>query len=379
MARDVRQERTASDGFARPLALIADDLTGALDTAAEFVALTGPVDVRWDAASGGASLALDSGTRELSEAQALVRLKRLAPLLKDAKIAYKKVDSLLRGHVMAELAACWRLGLWDHCVIAPAFPFQGRVTRAGAQYAREGSAWRDVANIEALAHAAGLDARRAAPHAPLARGASIFDAESDADLAQIAALGRAASGRVLWCGSAGLAQALVGAASKRDDRLVKPVLGLFGSDQAVTARQLAACGSFWSRLPDGGESSAEALQTALIRDGAAFASLALPEDTPREIAAARISDELGALARRLPRPGTLIVAGGETLRALCDALGATHLRAVGQVEPGLPRSLLQGGRWDGLPVISKSGAFGPDGLWRDLLLTNGLGAARTST
>ncbi len=71
-------------------------------------------------------------------------------------------------------------------------------------------------------------------------------------------------------------------------------------------------------------------------------------------------------------PRTLIVAGGETLRAVCVALGAKALEVQGQVAPGLPRSVLQGGRWEGAEVISKSGAFGGDALWRDLLEQNGL-------
>jgi uncharacterized protein YgbK (DUF1537 family) len=74
----------------------------------------------------------------------------------------------------------------------------------------------------------------------------------------------------------------------------------------------------------------------------------------------------------MPPPGTLIVAGGETLRGLCIALGATALEAVGQIEPGLPRSVLRGGRWDGVDVVSKSGAFGGPNLWRDLLTRNSL-------
>ena len=45
--------------------------------------------------------------------------------------------------------------------------------------------------------------------------------------------------------------------------------------------------------------------------------------------------------------------------------------AVAQIAPGLPRSTLRGGRWDGLPVVSKSGAFGTEGVWRDLLHQNG--------
>jgi uncharacterized protein YgbK (DUF1537 family) len=78
------------------------------------------------------------------------------------------------------------------------------------------------------------------------------------------------------------------------------------------------------------------------------------------------------MASGVERPATLIVAGGETLRAACVSLGATSLEVIGQIEPGVPRSIMRGGRWDGIEVISKSGAFGHKNLWRDLLVENGL-------
>ena len=55
------------------LRLLADDLTGALDTAAELVGLTGPVRTYWHGAvpqTLPANAALDSGTRELKPAPA---------------------------------------------------------------------------------------------------------------------------------------------------------------------------------------------------------------------------------------------------------------------------------------------------------------------
>jgi uncharacterized protein YgbK (DUF1537 family) len=69
----------------------------------------------------------------------------------------------------------------------------------------------------------------------------------------------------------------------------------------------------------------------------------------------------------MPPPGTLVVAGGETLRGLCLSLGARSLELQGRIIPGLPRSIMRGGRWDGVTVISKSGAFGTPTLLRDLL------------
>jgi len=87
----------------------------------------------------------------------------------------------------------------------------------------------------------------------------------------------------------------------------------------------------------------------------------------REAAAARIGTQLERLVQNLPPPATLVVAGGETLRGLCLSLGAHSLEVQGRIVPGLPRSIMRGGRWDGVTVVSKSGAFGTPTLLRDLL------------
>src|SRR3954452_19728839 len=98
------------------LRLLADDLTGALDTSAELVGTFGPLNVIWPTASIPAdqgSFAIDTGTRELNSEQAFAIVQKLAPLLHGATIAYKKIDSLLRGPWPAELDACLRSGFWD--------------------------------------------------------------------------------------------------------------------------------------------------------------------------------------------------------------------------------------------------------------------------
>ena len=55
--------------------------------------------------------------------------------------------------------------------------------------------------------------------------------------------------------------------------------------------------------------------------------------------------------------GGLIATGGETARALLDALGIDRLRVLGEVEPGLPFSVADCWKHP-LPVITKAGAFG---------------------
>jgi len=153
------------------------------------------------------SAVLDSGTREHGPDDAVAAVARLVPLLATADIAYKKIDSLLRGTTVAELAACMRTGLWDTCVLCPAFPYQGRITRGGRQYARDATGvWSAITgDIVSALQAAGAAARHGDPAQPPGPGIAVFDAETDADLCAVANAGRAA-GKVLWSGSGGLAQ-----------------------------------------------------------------------------------------------------------------------------------------------------------------------------
>ena len=363
--------------MAATIRLLADDLTGALDTAAELVGLAGdrPMLVFWHGALPAAlpaNAALDSGTRELDAMSATAIAAELSASLAGAAIAYKKIDSLLRGPTLAEAAACFRAGGWERAVLAPAFPYQGRITRDGRQHARDAHGnWSPIhdGDIAARLTAEGVPVRRGRLDEPLRPGISIFDAETDAELRRVAVLGRATSGPVLWIGTGGLAQALAhGARAEACGPLPRPLLGLFGSDQAVTAGQLAECGADWLQLPDGSARQAAVLAATLRTNGRALASLDLPAGLARAEAATRIAGEFRRLVREMPPPGTLLVAGGETLRGLCLALDAHGLEVQGRIVPGLPRSILRGGPWDGVTVVSKSGAFGSLTLLRDLVL-----------
>jgi uncharacterized protein YgbK (DUF1537 family) len=217
----------------------------------------------------------------------------------------------------------------------------------------------------------GIEARPGGPDTLSQGGVQVFDAESDLDLDRVVEMARRMPRPLLWCGSGGLAGALArGHGAAAPSRLKLPVLGLFGSDQAATASQLAACGEATIALAEG-EGTAR-VQRKLADDGVALVKFALADGLSRVDAAQRIARELTTLIATLDPPGTLIVAGGETLKAVCVALGAHALQVTGRIVPGLPRSVLQGGRWAGVDIISKSGAFGPSELWRDLLRDNHL-------
>ncbi|WP_247893731.1 four-carbon acid sugar kinase family protein [Azospirillum endophyticum] len=370
---------TGSPAPRRPC-LIADDLTGALDTAAQFAVLTGPIPVYWQGLPYPVlpnELAFDSGTREATRDAARRRVAAIAAGLPrvPGTLHYAKLDSLLRGHAGAEIAAWIAATAPDHIIVAPAFPYQGRITRAGLQLARgdDGRSWTPAASdLRADLEREGQAVQPRCPGEPVPAGLSLWDAEADADLDAIAAAGLALTGRVLWCGSSGLAGALarqMGGVSGDGAplRLPRPILGLFGTNHPAMAAQLDACSDHVLALPDGGPTGAAVLAQRLDRDGLALATLALPDGLARADAAQRIEREFARLVRRLDPPGTLLVAGGETLRGLCLALEADRLDLDGHVWPGVPCSILRGGRFDGVRVISKSGAFGDPALLRRLL------------
>jgi len=356
------------------LRLLADDLTGALDSAAAFGSEAEPVAVRWSGAvPPSGSVAFDSGTRERGAEEARSGVGAIAPTLWSAGqgLAFKKIDSLLRGNEAVEIAEIAERLAWDRVVIAPAFPAEGRLTRGGSQYVlpldeagRRDAGLPVATDLAAELRAAGKEVVLARPGDPAPYGLSLWDAETDSDLDAIVADMPVST---LFVGTAGLAAALArrwggGTSPRAPERLSAPILALIGSNHPAMLAQMNRIGSCHLLASD---SEAGMVENMLSREVLAAVGVALPDGISRQEAAARIDPRFAALTLAISRPGALFVAGGETLRGLCTALGAEHLDVIGEMMPGVPRSVMRGGRWDGIAVMSKSGAFGaPDLLER---------------
>jgi uncharacterized protein YgbK (DUF1537 family) len=355
------------------LRILADDLTGALDSAAQFVPTEGRIPTVWAPPNTLPwPAAIDAGTRELNAKEAAALMRRLAPVLDEADPSFRKIDSLLRGHVAAEISTCLRG--FAHCVIAPAFPAQGRVTRAGRQFVADGEGWREVGpDLAASLRELGLNIVLCRPGDSAPEGASLWDAEVESDLDLVVAKCRCLPNRVLWCGSAGLAGALAGRAPIPQPQLRGPILGLVGSDHPASVAQLSAAWSRVRRITRGDAEEAARIARLLASNGAVIVAAVMPPGLTRAHAARHIAGCFTNLLARLDPPGTLLVTGGETLRMVCVALGAGRLDVDGQLMPGIPTAVLRGGAWDGLRVVSKSGAFGDAGLLARLLALPRLG------
>ena len=114
-----------------------------------------------------------------------------------------------------------------------------------------------------------------------------------------------------------------------------------------------------------GASPVEALAAALATHRRAALVFALPDGTGADLAGPLFDRTMALAIERLAPPRSVVVSGGATLFRLVRALRADCLVVMGELMPGIAVARLQGGRWPGATVVSKSGAFGaPDLLVR---------------
>jgi uncharacterized protein YgbK (DUF1537 family) len=191
----------------------------------------------------------------------------------------------------------------------------------------------------------------------------MFDAETGADLDAIVACGRAARAPVLWCGSAGLAGALAGFAGEGSPTpLAMPATIIVGSHHAVSRDQVAAVKAADAAevLAFGADEGAWDGVIAQARRAARPVVLwfSPAQEMAAERAEATMTNFFDRLSAGFRPPGALIVTGGETLARLCRAARATRLVARREAAPGIAQARIADGRWGGLSLISKSGAFG---------------------
>jgi len=363
--------------------VLADDLTGALDTAAMFVPVVKELAVSWvSPPTGSMGAAFDTETRNLTEHEAGKRLAGVSAWLCAAQLCYKKLDSQLRGPNAQEIAAVYQAGQFTSGVIAPAFPAQGRCTRNGRQWVRDPGAadWRAVGpDLVAQLKNLGLDVVKRSPasRAPPAvdHGAlTLWDADTDDDLYDIAKAGLRITGRTLWCGSAGLAGALArchGSAGKTSGAkiLSSPLLFVIGTARPAMLRQINDLSEIKAvcrvRAGKNIKDARRELEEGLARSDIVLLTFALGQGLNERQAGEIIRQRMNYLFDSLPRPGSLFVSGGETLHGVLDILGAGEIIVDGEFEQGIAMGRMFGGLFNGIRLISKSGAFGtPDTLVR---------------
>ena len=422
--------RTRGSGLSEPsetgtglaVALVADDLTGALDAAAPFAGRglrvkvhrspdtlpapdggtdgpSAPGHARPGATisdGSGAVLAVSTSSRHLAPAaaRAVVEAAARRLLAWTPRLVFKKVDSTLRGPVPDEVAAAMEVFGRRSALVCPAFPAAGRVVRDGevfvygeplreTEYAHDLRTPAPAESLEALFARIGA-VRRLRPGESLpgrlGGGIVIADAETEAHLTRLAALVAEHERDVLAVGSDGLAAGLASLFGTHDRpaRLAggagRIVLFVLGSRVGTTAEQAGRLVEANPGLPvveaPAGGIDAEAVARAADSARAVVLRVpASPRGEPDTVVRSFAAGVRSAI-ERLGGPGrlaALVATGGDTVEALLDAFDIASLDVLGEFRPGIPvsRGAAPGGA--ALTLVSKAGGFGTPELFAELV------------
>ncbi|WP_122320593.1 four-carbon acid sugar kinase family protein [Pseudomonas cichorii] len=396
------------------LLILADDLSGAADCAADFAAR---IDTRVVLKHAGAHVAgtgvvaIDVDSRRLAPLQAAEQHHAvLRQQHATAMALYKKIDSTLRGNVASEIDALQSVR--GMALVAPAFTDMKRTTSQGVQLidgvpVDQSDVWRNenlqgTSNLLELLLKQGLrtqwlgldeirdsDALKQALRTALENGvqALVCDAELDSDLQTLAEASAPWHQELFWVGSAGLARHLpealgLPAASPIKVSPCSPVLTVVGSmsqHSQLQADTLAQSSPQYSLTIAPGtllDSSAQTERDALhqqLKDQLSAGHdvlVRLDQQQRNPTHAAALSNALAKwLAPALPHAGSLIATGGETARAILVEAGIDHMILLGELATGVVLSQARLGPRT-LNVVTKAGGFGePDtflAAWRQL-------------
>ena len=367
--------------------VVADDLTGAADTAGQFdrVGWTAELQVGPGGPSQAEVVAINTDSRALepSAAADAVRTALDKVALEEDAAVYLKIDSTLRGPVRAMTdAVVAARGTGVVAVVCPAFPAVGRTLVDGVLLVHgvpvsQTAVGRDPvtpvkeSHVPTLLGAPLVVLDPAADDQELAsalRGHGpvvVVDARDEEELDRGARAVIALGNQAVAVGSAGLAAHL---ARRWRQQPTGPVLVVVSSLHDVSRGQaelLAAAGAH--RI----QPNATTLHDTDAWEAFVSSTLALDYEVMLLIGPDEGSDpslvarRLGELAARLigmRRPAGLVLAGGDGALAVLTALEATGILLRGEVANGVPLGYLTGGPSAGLPVATKAGGFGADDI-----------------
>jgi 4-hydroxythreonine-4-phosphate dehydrogenase len=393
--------------------IIADDLSGAADCgiACVHAGLNATVSLGSTNHTDADVLSIDAHTRVLHPQAAAERIHELVcQYANDPSILlFKKIDSTLRGHLGAELAAALdarrRTVPNSIAIMAPAFPANGRTTVRGMHYVHgvplhETEMWkredaRGEANIAAMMEGSGLRCKlldlavvresRSSLHTIMERIAEtadvlICDSETVSDLSAVASAASAFGNRALWVGSAGLAQYISGAAEPHTEDATEvalpqtsgTVLFVIGSASRRTKHQAAILLSSaavrgivvppevllaGSTYPEWTAFTRELNDAVAQGDDVILLCGSEPEVQPE--LRPKLSEALGEMTAGLSgKVGALVASGGETARKVLDGWGVQEMKLHGELEKGVPISTAKINGSRPLTIITKAGDFG---------------------
>jgi uncharacterized protein YgbK (DUF1537 family) len=397
--------------MAQTLGIVADDLTGAMDSSGYFVGMGFSTVVILDTSfpSTADVVVITTNSRAEEPDTAGERVRQAVKSLM-GRLVYKKIDSTLRGNIGVELEAAIEELASEKAVVAPAFPAVGRTTLGGillvngvavaeTQFADDPILPVKESHIPSLLeqstrHRVGcvsLEDIEAGSEFlyrkinKMPQNMVVCDVREQSHLAGIAQAAALAEGRWLLCGSGGLARELhllltkVPKASKvtRSSQPSGPALVVVGTRNQVAANQLlkakdklglpilnlavehlgqedAISGKVGSTLEEAEHLLSQEKGLALSSTFSQYAP-----DLKHAIPALMAEVVAGILTSR--KFAGLFLSGGDVAVEVCRKLQVSAIQVLGEVEPGIPAGELIGGQSRGMRVVTKAGGFGTEG------------------
>lgn len=324
------------------MVLLADDLSGALDSAVPFRMAGRRVAVAIDVGAVEAAmanrpevLAINLACREAAVDLAANNVRSLAPMLASLapRIVMMKIDSRMKGPVAALIDAALASSGRRSAIVCPAVPDMGRFVVGGRLVG--------IGVDRPTEVAAGVSANPAV---------MCRDADSAATMRTVAAEVLDDSETVLAVGARGIAQALADATAAQPrpsppaaEIVRAPLILAIGSRDPITVEQVDRV----TRATNDLGGAVVLIRAAGVTGDPAKVSAELAEQV------ARIVDTRAG--------ATILASGGDTAMAIVRRLGIRALVPQGELAPGIPLSF-DAGRPDVL-IATKSGGFGdPDTL-----------------
>lgn len=395
------------------LLILADDLTGALDSGVQLakaglntlVVHEPSYDILRERPDTQV-LVIDTETRHETAEHAYRKVYEVARRAYDEgfRLIYKKNDSTLRGNIGSELAALMDATNNGRLFFAPAFPLLNRITVNGIQYAdgvpldRTVYA-RDPLNPVTKSNVADMIAEQtdiaaistslenlsaAIENAP-GRAIFVIDADSNEELSET---GRFLAGRknLLLAGSSGFSAALPDILGKRRPEREYPLspqktFVLCGSLNAYSLEQVRHAADrgvpLFSLAPEqlqrgyahsaAGSRFRQSLARVLAEKGCAILQTGTDITDTKADDCLDVAKHIGRLAAEVAADTALdmmVVFGGDTLLGVVSSLRGAVVIPQCEVLPGVVQSSLiwKDGR---TALVSKAGGFGgPDTLTR---------------
>ena len=364
------------------VAIIADDLTGALDACAPFVArgAEARVLVSPDQLARGLAewqdapdvVAVNTDSRHLTADQAAARVT--AALAALASLApglwFKKVDSTLRGQVIAECMA-FSQALGQPLLLAPAVPAQQRQVRAAevwvdgvrladSPYRHDARSTPLLGPIDAAFAAAGMALERVTPYAGfnLAHCAAVVDASSESELAMLYDAALRTRGAFCLAGAAGLcgavAQRLFGRLLAQPTAIPagQPRLYAVGSR---TPRSEEQCRQLMRHAPGLPVHTPQQLATLASQPSQLLLRPSADECLEARQVAEALADGAAGWLEAYPT-GLVFASGGDTALSILQRLGVRYLNVSAEWAPGVVLGLCDGD--PGRLIMTKAGGFG---------------------